>query len=64
MYIPCNNEYKIFKLIETTIRKGLREKKNRGDKPILAIIHIYVDAPQGNSLCSYLKPKKSHFLIL
>jgi hypothetical protein len=41
MYLPYNNEYRIFKLVETTIRKGLRwKKKNRGDDQ--AIIHIYI----------------------
>jgi hypothetical protein len=28
--------------------------KNRGDEPIWAIIHIYMEVAQGNSLCSYL----------
>jgi hypothetical protein len=34
----------IFKPVETTIRKGLRQK-NR-DEPIRAIIHIYMEVPQ------------------
>jgi hypothetical protein len=35
-------------------------KKIRGDKPIVVIIHTYMEASQGNSLCSclYLKQVK------
>jgi hypothetical protein len=36
------NEYRIFKPVETTIKKG-RKKKNRGDEPIWVIIHIYME---------------------
>jgi hypothetical protein len=36
-------------------------KKNRGDKTIQVIIHIYMEMSQGNSLCSYLKPAKMSF---
>jgi hypothetical protein len=44
MYALYKNEYRIFKLVETTIGKGLRrKKKNRGDEPIQAIIHIYME---------------------
>jgi hypothetical protein len=32
-----------------------RKKKNRGDEPIQVMIHIYMEIPQGNLLCSYLK---------
>jgi hypothetical protein len=35
-----------------------RKKKNRGDEPILIIIHIYMDISKGNFLCSYLKQTK------
>jgi hypothetical protein len=34
-------------------------KKIRGDKPIGVIIHVYVEIPQGNSLCSYLYLKQA-----
>jgi hypothetical protein len=34
-------------------------KKFRGDKPIGAIIHIYMEISQGNSLCSYLYLKQT-----
>jgi hypothetical protein len=34
-------------------------KKNRGDEPNGIMIHIYVEVPQGNSLCSYLYLKKA-----
>jgi hypothetical protein len=34
-------------------------KKIRGDKPIGVIIHIYIEIPQGNSLCSYLYLKQA-----
>jgi hypothetical protein len=64
MYSLYKNEYRIFKLVETIIRKGLgRKEKNRGDKPNWAIIHIYMEMPQGNSLCSYLKQAKMSFFI-
>jgi hypothetical protein len=33
-------------------------KKNRGDEPIIIIIHIYMDMSQGYFLCSYLYLKK------
>jgi hypothetical protein len=39
------------------ILKG-QKKKNRGDEPNQAIIHIHMEFPQGNSLCSYLKQAK------
>jgi hypothetical protein len=38
-----------------------RKKKNRGDEPIQAIIHIYMKVPQVNFLCSYLKQAKLSF---
>jgi hypothetical protein len=54
-----NNEYRIFKPIETTIRMGEgRMKKNRGNEPIAVIIHIYIEMLQGYSLCSYLYLKQ------
>jgi hypothetical protein len=53
MYSLYKNEYRIFILVETTMKKG-RMKKNRGDVPIGNIIHIYMEMSQGNSLCSYL----------
>jgi hypothetical protein len=34
-------------------------KKNRGDEPIGVIAHIYMEIPQGNSLCSYLYLKQA-----
>jgi hypothetical protein len=35
------NEYRIFKPVEITLRKGLsRKKKYKGDEPSWAIIHI------------------------
>jgi hypothetical protein len=41
--LSLKNENRIFKLVETIIRKGLRQKKkNRGDEPIQAIIHTYI----------------------
>jgi hypothetical protein len=54
MYSLYENEYRIFKLVETIVRKGM--KKNRGDEPIGVIIYIYMEMLQGNSLCYlYLK---------
>jgi ribosomal protein S26 len=40
-----------------------RKKKNRGDEPIWAIIHLYMEVPQGNSLCRYLKQAKMSFFF-
>jgi hypothetical protein len=35
MYFLYKNKYRIFKPIEITVRRGLRQKeKNRGDEPI------------------------------
>jgi hypothetical protein len=56
------NECRIFKLVETTIRKVKKKKKNRGDERIWVVIHIYMEVPQGNSLCSYLK-QNCHFFL-
>jgi hypothetical protein len=42
-------------------------KKIRGNKPINVIVHIYMEMPQGNSLCSYLylkQAKMSFFFLL
>jgi hypothetical protein len=39
-------------------------KKNRGDEPIVVIIHIYMEMSQGHSLCSYLKQTKISFFSL
>jgi hypothetical protein len=66
MYSVCRKNYRIFKSVETTIRKGRkdRKKKNRGDKPIPAIIYTYMEMPQGNPLCSYLKQAKTSFFFL
>jgi hypothetical protein len=45
MYSLYKNEYRIFKLVETTIRKGLRQKKeNKEDEPNWAsciVNHVY-----------------------
>jgi hypothetical protein len=38
-------------------------KKNRGDKPIEVIIHIYMELSQGNSLCSYFYLKQAKNII-
>jgi hypothetical protein len=47
MYFLYKNEYRIFKPVETTIRRGLRQKKkNRRDEPIWIIIHIYLEMSQ------------------
>jgi hypothetical protein len=34
-------------------------KRNRGDKPVGVIIHIYMEKSQGNSLCSYFYLKQA-----
>jgi hypothetical protein len=49
IYSLYQNEYRILKPYETTIRKGM--KKMRGDKPIVITIYLYMEVPQGNSLC-------------
>jgi hypothetical protein len=65
MYFLYKNEYRSFKLIETTIRKGLKKKeKYKGNEPKQATIHVYMEVPHGNSLCSYLKQAKMSFLFL
>jgi hypothetical protein len=65
IYSLYKNEYRIFKPVETTIKKGLRQKeKNRGDEPIQVIIHIHMEISQGNSLYSYLKQTKMSFIFL
>jgi hypothetical protein len=46
--------------LKTTIRKEPRQK-NRGSEPNQALIHIYMEVSQGNSLCSYLKQEKMSF---
>jgi hypothetical protein len=40
-------------------------KKNRGDEPIGAIIHIYMELSQGKHLCVYLylKQQKYNFFL-
>jgi hypothetical protein len=64
MYSLNKSEYRIFKPVEITIMRILRrKKKNRGDKPIRVIMHIYMEMLQGNSLYSYLK-QKYHFIFL
>jgi hypothetical protein len=41
MYFPYKNEYGIFRLVEITIIRGLRQKgKSGGDETIQNIIHI------------------------
>jgi hypothetical protein len=64
MYSLYKNKYRIFILVETTIRKGLKQKReNRGDEANWAIIHIYTEMSQGHSLCSYLKQAKISFVF-
>jgi hypothetical protein len=44
MHFLYKNEYRIFKPVEIIIKRGLKKKReNRGDEPILIIIHIYMD---------------------
>jgi hypothetical protein len=43
MYSLYKNEYRTFKLVETTIRKALK-KKNRGNEPNQPAIHIHESA--------------------
>jgi hypothetical protein len=50
MYFLYKNGYRIFEPVE----RGERKEKNRGDKPIRVVIHIYMEVSQGNSLYSYL----------
>jgi hypothetical protein len=43
-YSLCKNEYRIFKPVKITIRKGLgRKKKNRRYESDWVIIHIYME---------------------
>jgi hypothetical protein len=57
MYFLYKNEYRIFKPIEITIRRGLRYKGEKKE----VIIHIYMEMSQWNSLYSYLKQTKMSF---
>jgi hypothetical protein len=51
IYFLYKNDYRIIKLVEITVRRGLRYKeKKRGREPTLVIIHIYMEMSQGNSL--------------
>jgi hypothetical protein len=38
-------------------------KKNKADEPNHAVIHIHMEVPQENSLCSYLKQAKLSFFF-
>jgi hypothetical protein len=40
------------------------KKKSRRDEPNWAIVCIYMEVPEENSLCSYLKQKCHFFLLL
>jgi hypothetical protein len=44
-------------------RDWSRKKKNRGNEPNRVITHMYMEVPQGNSLCSYLKQAKMSFFF-
>jgi hypothetical protein len=47
IYFLYKNEYRIFKPVGITVRGDYgRKKKNRGDKLIRAIIHIYMGMSQ------------------
>jgi hypothetical protein len=55
----CTSRYRIFKPIEAIITKDQgKKKKNRGDEPIWATIHIYMELTQEKSLCNYFKQAK------
>jgi hypothetical protein len=44
MYFLYKNENRIFKPLESNIRRGLSRKVNNGeDEPIRDIIHIYME---------------------
>jgi hypothetical protein len=44
MYFLHKNDHRIFKPVEDTIRRVLRQKgENRGDEPIQVTIHIYME---------------------
>jgi hypothetical protein len=58
------HEYRIFKTVEITIRRGLgRMEKNRRDEPIQVIIHINTEMSQANSPYSCLKQTKTYFFF-
>jgi hypothetical protein len=47
MYFLYKNEYRIFKPVEITRRRGIGIKeKNRGDEPLRVIIHKYMEMSQ------------------
>jgi hypothetical protein len=45
MYFVYKNEYRIFKPVEITIRRG-RKEKNRRDEQIWVTIHIHMEMSQ------------------
>jgi hypothetical protein len=63
MYSLYQNEYRIFKLVEISIRRGLRKKKNRGDKPILVIIHICMKCHKETPCIDNLNKQKCHLFF-
>jgi hypothetical protein len=60
-YSLYKNEYRIFKPVETTIRKGLRYKEEKQKCTILGYNTYIHGSAQGKSLCSYLKHEKCHY---
>jgi hypothetical protein len=64
-YSSYKNEYRNFKPVENTVRSGLRHTEEIQRRRIKsAIIHMNMEVPQGNFLCSYLKQQKHAFLLL
>jgi hypothetical protein len=50
--------------LETTIKKGTKVERRKIEEPNQAIIHMYMELPQENSLCNYLKHAKCYFFFL
>jgi hypothetical protein len=63
MYSLYQNEHRIFNLVERAARKG-QETRKIEEEPNWAIIHIHMEVPQGQCLCSCLAQGKCHFFFL
>jgi hypothetical protein len=50
-------------LLKSPRRDYSRKEKKRGDEPFWAVIRMYMEMSQGNSLCSYLKQKCLFFFF-
>jgi hypothetical protein len=63
MYVLYEYEYRIFKPVEITIRRGLyRKEKNRGDEPIQVVILAYMEMSH-ETPCTAISNKQKCFVL-